>query len=166
MVNSPNTRCRSSAGKPYTDQPSASLLCPLLLILRSKFACAISLGGAALFLPPHVVGLFFLQSTVQCTLNVSQTHHGPLIPFCIEKKTSSNGSQPVGRGPQTRRKCRYLTLQFVTVAKWQLWSSNENNSMVGGQHSMRKCINALKGHSIEKVGKHCSRVTMQWFLTF
>ena len=33
-----------------------------------------------------------------------------------------------------------FTLYFISVAKWQLWSSNKNNFMVGGHHGMRNCI--------------------------
>jgi len=36
-----------------------------------------------------------------------------------------------------------FTLWFITVAKWQLWSSYENNVMAGGHHNIRNCIRGL-----------------------
>lgn len=45
-----------------------------------------------------------------------------------------------------------ITLQFKTVAKLQLWRSNENNFTVRGHHNMR---NFRKGFSIKKV-ENCS----------
>ena len=44
--------------------------------------------------------------------------------------------------PKTIGKHKYL--QFIPAAKLQLWSSNKNNSMVEGYHSMRNCIKELQ----------------------
>lgn len=45
-----------------------------------------------------------------------------------------------------------FTLWTITIAKAQLWNSNENNCMVGSHHDMRNCI---QGSSIGKVGSLC-----------
>lgn len=48
-----------------------------------------------------------------------------------------------------------LTLRFIRVAKLQLWSSSEDNFMVGGSPQEELHIN---GHSIRKFGNRCCRV--------
>ena len=49
-------------------------------------------------------------------------------------------------------KTQISTLRFKTVAKLQLWSSNENDLMVGVDTTGRT---ALKGHSAGEVESHC-----------
>ena len=55
--------------------------------------------------------------------------------------------------------CQIFTLWFITVAKIQLWSSNENYFILGGHHKMGNCI--LKDCSIRKVENHCLTRTMK-----
>lgn len=38
---------------------------------------------------------------------------------------------------------KILAVRFITVSKWQFWSRNKNNCMVGGQHDMRSCAKGL-----------------------
>lgn len=45
-------------------------------------------------------------------------------------------------------------LQFIPVAKLQLWNRNENNIMVEGHHSMRNCT---KVSNIRKVENHWTK---------
>jgi hypothetical protein len=53
----------------------------------------------------------------------------------------TNVSQPVVCDPYGL----LFTLEFITVAKLQLWSSNKNNFMVGGvPHNMKNCIKELR----------------------
>lgn len=53
--------------------------------------------------------------------------------------------------PKTASKQRYLHYsKFIAVAKLQLYSSNENNVMVGVATA---CRTVLKGRSIRKVEK-------------
>lgn len=57
----------------------------------------------------------------------------------------SSSFQPMGHTPFGKPLLpNILTLQFITLAKGQLWSSNESNFMVGGYHSMRNCIKMLR----------------------
>jgi hypothetical protein len=53
-------------------------------------------------------------------------------------------------------KTQIFTLQFITVTKLQLCSSNKNNFMVGGLCNMRKTV--LKGSSIREVERHSFRL--------
>ena len=84
------------------------------------------------------------------------------IVACMNKHTKSrwvSSSQLVGHkplegwltflqgSPKNIRKHRYL--QFITAAKWQLWSSNEDNFMVRGSPQRE----VLKGCSVRKVEK-------------
>ena len=71
-----------------------------------------------------------------------------------------SGSQPVGHYPPTgvpwdHRKTQIFALQFITVAKLQLWSSNKSNFMVGVTTTWGT---VLEGHSIRKGENHCSRI--------
>jgi hypothetical protein len=50
-----------------------------------------------------------------------------------------------------------LTLWFTTVAKLQLWSSNENDFMGEGSPQHEE-LYILKGLSIRKVENHCSAI--------
>ena len=68
--------------------------------------------------------------------------------------------------------CQIFTLLFITVAKLQLWSSNENNFMVGGgHHNMRNCIKTSqyttwritwKGCSTREIGNRWSSLYSRW----
>ena len=42
--------------------------------------------------------------------------------------------------PETTGKHRYLHYNFVIVAKLELWSSKENDCMVGGHYNTKNCI--------------------------
>jgi hypothetical protein len=52
---------------------------------------------------------------------------------------------------------KIFTLQFTTVARLQLWSSNENKFRVGGVTTTWGTV--LKSHSITKVENHGCRAT-------
>ena len=63
---------------------------------------------------------------------------------------------PLGCNPFTGVIYQIFTLQFITVAKLQLWSSNKINFIAGGQHSMRKVEDYCSRHC------HQGRV---WYVT-
>lgn len=59
--------------------------------------------------------------------------------------------QPVGCDPSGKQLSpKTFILRFIAVAKFQLWCSNKNHSMVAGHHSA-----VLKGLSTRKVENHC-----------
>lgn len=46
------------------------------------------------------------------------------------------------RSPKTTG--QHTTLWIITVAKFQLQSSDKNNFMVGGQHNIRNCVRKVE----------------------
>ena len=56
---------------------------------------------------------------------------------------------------------RYLHQNNITVAKLQLWSSNNNNFILGVTTTWRSI---LKGLSIKKVENHCSSWSLVYFV--
>lgn len=60
------------------------------------------------------------------------------------------------RSPKTTGK--HITLWIITVAKFQLQSSNENNCIVGVTTAWEA---VLMGHSFQQVENHCSRNSVQ-----
>ena len=70
----------------------------------------------------------------------------------LEQCLSTCGTRPLWRSDDvfTRAPYQIFTLQFITAAKLQLWSNNENNFVVG-------VTTILKSHSVRKVESHCPR---------
>ena len=54
-----------------------------------------------------------------------------------------------------------FTLQFITVAKLQSWSSNKVIYGVGGHNNMKNCI---KSHNIRKVENHRCKQILLFYL--
>jgi hypothetical protein len=58
--------------------------------------------------------------------------------YCISSQPVVH--EPFGVTYQISYKSDVYIIIPITVAKSQLWSSNENNIMVGGHHNMRNCV--------------------------
>jgi hypothetical protein len=82
----------------------------------------------------YVLNVFCLR--VQCTCH--------LIKVIIPRRLERSGSQPVSHNPFGKPLSpNVFTLQFITVAKVELLSSNKNIFMAGGHYNIRNCIKGL-----------------------
>ena len=82
-----------------------------------------------------------------CTPTVMHTH-SDAVPYLIKEETNiwTSSSQSVGHNPFGEPLSpKLFTLWFITVAKLQLWSSSEDNFMVGATIAWgTNCIKGLK----------------------
>ena len=119
---------------------------------RSKDNLCCHSAGISYFLSLLGLGLELAWNLANCG-----QANGPCLALVIslhlQQLFSTSESQPsrttLSQGSNIRYPARQIsTLQFTTVAKLQLRSSNKNDFLVGSHHNMR---NVLKGHSIRKV---------------
>jgi hypothetical protein len=116
---------------------------PPLTSIGCKSSILYSLGALLLHLTPHTSAWLspsVLQQERQCGNKLKQLFSTcGLWPF-------SGWNNPCHRGCLRPPSYQIFTLWFITAAKLQLWSSNENNFIIRS-HNMRK----LKGYSLRKV---------------
>lgn len=99
--------------------------------------------------PPSITNL---EKALQADLLEASSQLSVPLP----KWLKISGPQPVGRdrGHRSAVLHQIFTLRLITVAKWELGSGIESNSVVEGHRSR----GAALGHSIRKAGKCCSRL--------
>jgi hypothetical protein len=67
-----------------------------------------------------------------------------IVPLCIVSYYYCR--RPVSHNPREKPLSpKIFALQLITVAKWQLWSSNKNNFMAGRHYDM---VNSIKGSQL------------------